>query len=88
MDPEHPDKDRLRRDGVDPYQTHEQCGFTRNVYRWLRCPNCLSDNRRQYALQCLDCWKPYYATERQDLCPRCDSGNTQVVSEPESPRVR
>lgn len=86
--PEHIDPEGLRKRGVDRFQTHEKCGFTRNIYKWAACPNCVSNNRRQYALSCNGCGKSFYATEKVDLCPECGSGNTRVVSEPENPLVR
>jgi len=74
--------------GHDPRNVRHSCGFAFNGYAWASCPSCTADERQQLALRCRDCRKAFYGTERVDLCPECDSGNTTVIAAPEEPATR
>lgn len=68
---------------------HPLCGATYNGYRWgAGCPKCRADQRRQFAMLCRRCNNTYFATEPEDPCQSCMSGNTEVRFEPEHRRTR
>lgn len=74
--------------GYDDRNVRHGCGFAYNGYVWSSCPKCEADDRRQYAMRCVSCRHAFYATEREDRCPECDSGNTTVIATPDSPATR
>lgn len=77
-----------RNSGHDPRNVRHSCGFAYSGYAWPSCPSCEATERRQYAVRCVSCREPFFATEREDLCPDCGSGNTTVIAEPDTPAVR
>lgn len=64
------------------------CDFAYNGYAWSGCPNCEADERRMYAMRCLSCRHAFFAAERVDPCPECNSGETTVIASPGTPAVR
>ncbi len=72
----------------DPRNVRHSCGFAYSGYAWSSCPSCEADERRQYAMRCVTCREAFFATEPEDLCPECGSGNTTVIASPEQPATR
>lgn len=59
-----------------------RCGSRYDAYHWGSCPQCKATETGRYALSCLSCSRPFFAAEREDLCPRCGSGETDCVFVP------
>lgn len=68
----------------DDRNVRHSCGFAYNGYVWGDCPKCKAERQGTWALRCINCRAGFHAAEREDHCPKCDSGNTSLIASPDS----